>query len=204
MAPAPTTDVTARLSLRERKKMKTRKAIRHAAYRLFEEQGYDATTVEQIAAAAEVSPSTFFRYFPTKEDVVLTDEYDPVMEAELRARPADEPLVESVRQAVSGPLRQMYAEEREEMLLRLRIAREVPAVRARMGEGTTASCRMLVDVLAERTGRPRDDFQLRVLVGALLGGWSEAVMWWSENGGRDDLPELVDRTLSILAESLRI
>ncbi|MFE3151052.1 TetR/AcrR family transcriptional regulator, partial [Streptomyces sp. NPDC059218] len=65
--------------LRERKKLRTRIAIRQAAYRLIAEQGYEATTVEQIAAAAEVSPSTVFRYFPAKEDIVLTDEYDGVL-----------------------------------------------------------------------------------------------------------------------------
>ncbi|MFE7396637.1 TetR/AcrR family transcriptional regulator, partial [Streptomyces sp. NPDC057557] len=85
------------LGLRERKKLKTRIAIRRATYRLISEQGYDATTIEQIAEAAEVSPSTVFRYFAAKEDIVLTDEYDPIMEAELRNRPADEPPLESRR-----------------------------------------------------------------------------------------------------------
>src|SRR5690606_14406568 len=60
--------------LRERKKIKTRRAIRAAMYALVEEQGYEATTVEQIAERADVSPSTVFRYFPTKEDILLTDE----------------------------------------------------------------------------------------------------------------------------------
>src|SRR5882762_5510974 len=93
-----TSDVTpAKGGLRERKKVQTREAIRRAAYRLFAEQGYDATPVDQIAAEADVSPSTVFRYFPTKEDIVLTDEYDEPMADVLRGRPLDEQPLASVR-----------------------------------------------------------------------------------------------------------
>src|SRR6476620_1763051 len=86
--------------LRERKKAKTRAAIQEHALRLFQEQGYDATTVEQIAEAAEVSPSTFFRYFPTKEDVVLYDDLDPVFIAVFEAQPPELTPIQAMRKAL--------------------------------------------------------------------------------------------------------
>ena len=75
--------------LRERKKAKSRAVIQQQAMRLFTEKGYEATTVEQISEAAEVSPSTFFRYFPTKEDVVLYDSLDPILLEAIRTQPAE-------------------------------------------------------------------------------------------------------------------
>src|SRR3954463_13039253 len=92
-----TTSPLDRLGLRERKKLKTRRAIQEHALRLFQARGYDATTVEQIAAAAEVSPSTFFRYFPPKEDVVIPDESDPLIAESLRRQPAGLSPVEALR-----------------------------------------------------------------------------------------------------------
>src|SRR6266568_2071105 len=92
-------DAVKPMGLRERKKAKTRAAIREHALRLFREQGYSATTVEQIAAAAEVSPSTFFRYFPTKEDVVLQDGMDTRMIEALRRQPADLSPIAAIRAA---------------------------------------------------------------------------------------------------------
>src|ERR1700685_2769490 len=85
--------------LRERKKARTRAALREHALRLFGEQGYHATTVEQIAAAAEVSPSTFFRYFPTKEDLVLQDDMDTRMIEALEQQPPDLGAAAAVRAA---------------------------------------------------------------------------------------------------------
>jgi AcrR family transcriptional regulator len=196
---APTT--APKPGLRERKKIQTRQAIRHAAYRLFADQGYDGTTVEQIAASADVSASTVFRYFPTKEDIVLSDEYDPAIEAALRARPAGEPFVESVRQSVVGLAREMYAAEQPDLLARMRLLRDVPAIRARMGENMQLSCGMVARALAERDGGTGDEFELRVVVSALLAAWSEAIIAWADTDGREDLGDVLDRTLRLLTDN---
>src|SRR5260370_33715714 len=89
----PNTITPVALGLRERKKLKTKEAIQREALRLFQAQGYAETTIEQIAAAAEISPSTFFNYFPTKEDVVLFDRYDPMIFSMLSSLPRGQPLV---------------------------------------------------------------------------------------------------------------
>src|SRR5271156_2061193 len=101
--------------LRERKKARTRAAIREHALRLFREQGYHETTVEQIAEAAEVSPSTFFRYFPTKEDVVLLDELDVITLAAFERQPAGLTPVAAFRAAAA----EAFAALTEEELARL-------------------------------------------------------------------------------------
>ncbi|MFF5584833.1 TetR/AcrR family transcriptional regulator [Streptomyces hygroscopicus] len=161
--------------LRERKKIKTRQAIRRAALRLFAEQGYEATPVDRIAAAADVSTSTVFRYFPAKEDIVLTDEYDVLMAEAIRERPPDEPPAVSLRHAVVGLLGPAAGAEREELLVRLALVQQVPTLRARMSGGLADNGVLLGEVLAERSGRAPDDFEVRVVVGAILGALREAV-----------------------------
>jgi AcrR family transcriptional regulator len=160
---------TARPGLRERKKAKTRAAIQAQALRLFRNRGYHETTVEQIADAAEVSPSTFFRYFPTKEDVVLYDEFDPKMVAALLAQPPELGPVAALRRA----LRQVYEETPTEATERERqrhtLVRTIPELRARMVDGYVSGLVLLTDALAERTGRPHDDITVRTLAGAIVG-----------------------------------
>ncbi|MFI9174207.1 TetR/AcrR family transcriptional regulator [Streptomyces lincolnensis] len=190
------------LGLRERKKIKTRTAIRDATYALVREQGYDATTVEQIAERAEVSPSTVFRYFPTKEDIVLTDEYDPLLLQELRTRPADEPWMDSLRYVMRKAIDLALSEEAEATRLRAHLMVQVPAVRSRMLESMSATGRMLSEAVAERTGLDRESLEVRVYTMGLIGGLSETSLHWAENDFRDDLRDLLDRALTVLEHGL--
>lgn len=190
------------LGLRERKKIKTRMAIRAATYELIENQGYDATTIEQIAERAEVSQSTVFRYFPTKEDIVLTDEYDSVLEEELRARPADEPWLDSLRYILKRAVGISSIEEPEVTRLRSRLMLEVPAVRSRMIESMSETGRLLCRVIAERTDRDPADLEVRVYAMSLIGGLSEVTVYWAQNDFRDNLADLVDRTVNVFEHGL--
>ncbi|MFI6339719.1 TetR/AcrR family transcriptional regulator [Streptomyces sp. NPDC050535] len=190
------------LGLRERKKQKTRIAIRDATYRLIREQGYDATTVEQIAEAAEVSPSTVFRYFPTKEDIVLTDEFDPIAEQELRARPADEPWMDSLRYMMRQAIGLGTSEEPEVTRLRTHLMVQVPAVRSRMMESMSVTGRMLCRIIGERTGKDPDGLEVRVFAMSLIGALMETSLYWAEGDHQEDFADLVDRTLDVLENGL--
>jgi AcrR family transcriptional regulator len=191
-----------RLGLRERKKIKTREAIREATYALIEEQGYEATTVEQIADRAEVSPSTVFRYFPAKEDIVLTDAYDPLLPAELRERPADEPWRESLRYVLRKAVGLGADEDPRVTRLRTTLMTEVPAVRARMMENMSATGDLLATAIAERTGRDPESLEVRVFTMSLIGGLMEVTRHWVRSGFSEDFGELVDRALTVFEHGL--
>ncbi|MET9178381.1 TetR family transcriptional regulator [Kitasatospora aureofaciens] len=199
---APTNPVQALLeaplSLRERKKLKTRQTVRREAYRLFVEQGYENTTVEQIAAAAEVSPSTFFRYFATKEDLVLTDEYDPAMIASLMARPAGEPFLRSCRETLIGLIRTLLQHERQELLTRMRLVTQVPALRAGLFRTGNSPHELYLDVLTRRAGLDEPTYDMRVTAAAIGAATTEAVLQWAAGDGREDIADLVDRTFALL------
>jgi AcrR family transcriptional regulator len=157
------------LGLRERKKAKTRAAIQRHALRLFRERGYAATTVEQIAEAAEVSPSTFFRYFPTKEDVVLYDPTDLPMFAAFEAEPPDVPPMQAVRNAMRQVFGGLTAEELAGQLERDELIRAVPELRSRMIDTFVDGIGVFSEILGRRVGRPADDIAVRTWVGAFIG-----------------------------------
>ncbi|MFG2244621.1 TetR family transcriptional regulator [Spirillospora sp. NPDC048823] len=192
-------DRLSRLPLRERKKLRTRRAVQAHALRLFGEQGYDATTVEQIAAAAEISPSTFFRYFPTKEDVVITDEYDPIMAEVFRDQPADLPPLEALRATLREILPQMFDEDLEVIRTRMRLAAEIPAVRARMFESMSKGTHaVLTELVSERTGRRRGDPAVEAFCWAVLGVLQGAIYRWLDAPG-NGLADVIDHDLEFLS-----
>jgi AcrR family transcriptional regulator len=159
----------AQAGLRERKKARTRASLREHALRLFREQGYEKTTVEQIAAAAEVSPSTFFRYFPTKEDLVLQDDMDTrVLEAFDRQPPELAPLA-AVRAAMREAWNSFTPAEWEKISQAARLSMEVPEIRARAMNEFARTINAISAALARRTGRAPDDLRVRVVAGAVVG-----------------------------------
>ena len=184
---------------RERKKARTRRSIQEHALRLFAKQGYDATTVMQIAAAAGVSHMTFFRYFPTKEDVVLSDEYDPMLEKLIKARPADEPVVDSIQTAIAEAFRLVYAADRATILERVRLLLSTPALRARLWENQQGTQRMLERALLRRGVDP---FDVRVLAGACLAALTVAIVTWAETPDAAELPALIDSSFTVLRKQL--
>jgi AcrR family transcriptional regulator len=162
--------------LRERKKAKTRAAIQEHALRLFREQGYGATTVEQIAEAAEVSPSTFFRYFGSKEEVVAYDSWDPLLLAAWRAQAREVGPVAALRNAMTAVFGSMTPEQKAEMESRGRLLYSEPDLRmAAIGE-LIRSSQMIIDELAMMLGRPADDFEVRVFAGAFVGAFIAAMI----------------------------
>lgn len=187
----------AEASLRERKKVRTRGAIQHQALRLFREQGYEATTVSQIAAAAEVSESTFFRYFGTKEAVVLEDDFDEELIELLRAQPPELNPIEAMRRAVQTAFADITPTEMADAQQRAELIFTVPQLRAAIAGEIVEAMDKVAGLLGERMGRPAEDVPVRTLAGAIVGALM-AVTMSSKAGIVTDYVERMDAALGHL------
>jgi AcrR family transcriptional regulator len=183
---------------RQRKKTATRDRILASAQRLFLEQGYDATTVEQIAAAAGVSHMTFFRYFPSKEDVALSDSYDPLIASFIAQTPAAWPLIQRIRAALVQGLRLVYDDARDSLLAQVKLIVSTPALRERMWASQIATQEVILQALEADQRDPRASLEARVTVAACLAAAATAVLTWVENDGTPELPDLIEQAFDAL------
>ncbi len=191
--------------LRERKKARTRASLREHALRLFREQGYQRTTVEQIAAAAEVSPSTFFRYFPTKEDLVLQDDMDTRMVEAFERQPSGLTPIAALRGAIREGLQSYNEADLDVIRQTTELTMTVPEVRARAMDEFGRTIAVISEALAKRAGRPPDDLAVRTLAGAIIGVIMSITMpWegWSDRQAVVDMFERVDQALNLLEAGL--
>jgi AcrR family transcriptional regulator len=188
--------------LRERKKAKTRLAIQEAAYRLIREQGYDATTVDQIAAAAEISPATFFRYFPTKEDALLQDEYDPLLIENWRKHLSDKASPVTVaRRVIRETLSGLPPHDEEIIRYRTELMFQVPQLRARMWDNWAQTQLMINKLIAEQLGLDAGDIRVRARGGALIGAMLAVFEIWVADERRS-LADVLDEALEVLESGL--
>jgi AcrR family transcriptional regulator len=186
---------------RQRKKTATRDRIRASALRLFRDQGYDATTVEQIAATAGVSHVTFFRYFPTKQDVALSDSYDPLISSLIAQTPATWPLIDRIRTALLQGLTQVYDTDRDMLLAQNKLIVCTPALRERLWADQMATQQQILQALSAGQKDRHPSFQTRVTVAACLAAATTAVLTWVENDGIPELPDLLNEAFETLTDS---
>jgi AcrR family transcriptional regulator len=191
--------------LRERHRKRTAADLEEAALQLFCEKGFDAVTIDDIAAAADVSRRTFFRYFASKEDVILSDHPKRLgeLQAALDRRPADEPALTALRHAILS-LAGSFEEQRDQMLRRFRLVTETPALEARSlclqrnwETGVTG-------MLAGRMGvDPAKDLRPGVVAATTMAAMRIATANWLAGGGQGDLPAIVASSLDLLDGGLQ-
>ena len=189
--------------LRERRRERTRDDIEAAALALFVEHGYDSTTVEEIAEAALISPRTFFRYFASKEDVLLARGRDEMTFAarSLAERPPDEPLMDSLR-ALLAMFAELHRADRDRQLCRIGLVTTTPHLAAAFLEMVHGMELVLRDFVAARLGLEPSDHQPRLVAAAFGTGFRVAAETWQESDGAEDMTLLVRENVETLVAPL--
>jgi AcrR family transcriptional regulator len=155
--------------LRERKKQRTREQIIEAAMGLFAERGYQATTIADIATAADVAPRTFFSYFPSKEAVVFhtVDRDLDGLASALRDRLPDETAFDALRRWIDGMYDNWTAEE-DEAVLRKRLCREDEGLTNFQGGVMARIHELLLEAIARDLDEPQDSLRPRLVAAAAM------------------------------------
>ncbi len=154
-------------SLRERKKVRTRDAIRRAALDLVEANGYANTTVEQIANAAEVSHATFFRYFPSKGVALISDEIDRLFIDTLASQPADVPTAQAYSRAIEAVGATLSDDNWKSVWRRRELIFSIPELRdLQFAQHRRTACDM-AEVECRRLGRTPGDFDVEMYFNAM-------------------------------------
>lgn len=189
--------------LRERKKAQTREAIIAAAFDLFERKGYDATTIEEIAEAADVSPRTFFRYFDSKVEVVMRPKDDPDdFGTRLDDRPPEEGPVEATRQVIRTTLGAVVAED-PNFVRQIRVMLGTPSLQAIARDHFNDHHDDMAADFAERMGIAKDDLRAHV-VASVVGNtiWTVVSRWVAEDASPEALLEMIDEACELLANGI--
>jgi AcrR family transcriptional regulator len=183
--------------LRERKRQQTRERLTRAAMALFLERGFEATTLDDIAAAADISRRSFFHYFDSKEDVVFAwhEEITAALVAEIAARPASESMLAAAENAIAAMVRQI---EPGEAIAMARLKRDNPALQARDQVKYEQLERALAEALARRAGHKAERLGARLVAMIATGAMRIGGELWATEGAREKPEALVKRTFAAI------
>jgi AcrR family transcriptional regulator len=193
-------NTSAGVGLKQRRMARTKAEIQRCALKLFREQGFEETTVNQIAAAAEVSPMTVFRYFATKEDIALWDDFDQALVAEIRRAPRNEDVITLVATLLLTSLAATDEEARMAMFARLELAARTPALRARGLDNLYQTQQVVASALDSESSTDR--LRNSVAVGACLAAVSAALFQWAMGQGKDDPVALAREAFIVIGAKL--
>ena len=187
--------------LRERKRQQTRERLTRAAMALFLERGFEATTLDDIAAAADISRRSFFHYFASKEDVVFAwhEETTAALIAAVEARPAKESMLTAAENAISAMVRQL---EPGEAIAMARLKRDNPALQARDQVKYEKLERALAVALEKRAGKP-EKLQARLVAMIATGAMRIGGELWAAEGAREKPEASAKRTFAAIRAILR-
>ncbi|WP_067832053.1 TetR family transcriptional regulator [Actinomadura kijaniata] len=183
------------LPLRERKRLRTRRTLADVALRLFTEKGFDATTVEELVDEAEVSRSTFFRAFATKEAVAVEAENELWTSylAVLADREPSGVLLAELRDALIDAVGALPPDWDRRYIATRRLILTAPALLGHVEYQRTGVERRIVAVLAEKLGLDPDDLRLHILAELAVTAWSVTGRGWVRDDGDGGRAALVDR-----------
>jgi AcrR family transcriptional regulator len=185
--------------LRERKKAKTMINVQKKALYLFNKQGYKSTTVEQIAEAADISPSTFFRYFATKEEVVILDLYDELLIRSLEEQPEHLSPLQALKNAMLNGMDELTEEEIKEIRERNQLIMSIPELRAASINSMANMMTLLVKLIEKRSNNSKLD--AHILAGAII-GVNISVMTYCADHPDADFVKLITEGLLQLEQGL--
>jgi AcrR family transcriptional regulator len=192
------------LGLRERKRLAAMRRVQQVALDLFDQHGFGAVTIEQVAAAAEVSPSSIYRYFGTKEQLVLWDEYDPAILRGVVEELHDHPPLEAVRRVIGALVEQVLAREEPRIRRRLRYAVEEPSVLAASALQSFELAELLAGLVGARLERDADDLDVQLFAHALVGGLTGGLHHWYEHGFATPFTTVIDRVFASMERGFEL
>ena len=188
--------------LRQRKKQAAMRHIQHTAFALFEEKGFDNVTVEQVAEAADVSQSSIYRYFGTKEGLVFRDEYDDTVFGTILAElESGATILDALNKGIGGVIEEHFHHDRDITLARTKLWASHEAIRVAAGMYLPNLSARAVEAVV--TGGRYDEMEARFIVAALVNGMLSAILSWQQDGASSSLEEYMDRGLSALGRVFR-